>query len=137
MQQTSTEMVFIVDEYGDVQGLVTFYDLLKSIAGELGMEPQQIWAKQQKDGSWVMDALIPLNELKNKLQLSNIEGEESEGFQTLNGFLTWLIDRVPAQGEIIEYHNWRFEVLLMKSNRIVQVKASQQEPAETPKQPEP
>ncbi|MGI9897468.1 hemolysin family protein [Vibrio natriegens] len=136
MQQTSTEMVFIVDEYGDVQGLVTFYDLLKSIAGELGMEPQHIWAKQQKDGSWLMDALIPLNELKNKLQLSNIEGEESEGFQTLNGFLTWLIDRVPAQGEIIEYQNWRFEVLLMKSNRIVQVKASQQVPAETHEEPE-
>jgi putative hemolysin len=100
------------------------------------MEPQHIWAKQQKDGSWLMDALIPLNELKNKLQLSNIEGEESEGFQTLNGFLTWLIDRVPAQGEIIEYQNWRFEVLLMKSNRIVQVKASQQVPAENPEEPE-
>lgn len=133
MQQTSSEMAFIVDEYGDVQGLVTFYDLLKSIAGELGMEPEHLWAKQQKDGSWLLDALIPLNELKYKLELTNIVGEENEGFQTLNGFLTWFIGRVPVQGEIIEYQNWRFEVLHVKSNRIMQVKASQQEPAETPK----
>jgi putative hemolysin len=125
MQQTSTEMVFIVDEYGDVQGLVTHYDLLKSIAGELGMAPQQIWAKKQKDGSWIMDALIPMNELKYKLELSSIEGEESEGFQTLNGFLTWLIGRVPAQGETVEYQQWQFDVLQVKSNRITQVKVTE------------
>lgn len=136
MQTTSTEMVFIVDEYGDVQGLVTHYDLLKSIAGELGMEPQQIWAKQQKDGSWLMDALIPLNELKYKLGLPNIEGEESEGFQTLNGFITWLIERVPEQGEIIDYYDWRFEVLRVKSNRIVQVKVSQKKTVESAEDPE-
>ncbi|APX06891.1 hemolysin [Vibrio campbellii] len=125
MQQTSTEMVFIVDEYGDVQGLVTHHDLLKSIAGELGMAPQHIWAKKQKDGSWLMDALIPLNELKYKLELNAIEGEESEGFQTLNGFLTWLIGRVPTQGETVDYQRWRFEILHVKSNRIVQVKVTE------------
>lgn len=125
MQQTSTEMVFIVDEYGDVQGLVTHYDLLKSIAGELGMAPQQLWAKKQKDGSWIMDALIPLNELKYKLTLNHIEGEEIEGFQTLNGFLTWLIGRVPAQGETVEYQQWQFEILHVKNNRIVQVKVTE------------
>ncbi|MCA0935564.1 hemolysin family protein [Vibrio alginolyticus] len=137
MQTTSTEMVFIVDEYGDVQGLVTYYDLLKSIAGELGMEPQQIWAKQQKDGSWLMDALIPLNELKYKLELTSIEGEDIEGFQTLNGFLTWLTERVPDQGEIIEYQNWRFEILHVKSNRIIQVKVSEKEPLNIPEDPAP
>ncbi|CAE6891285.1 COG1253 Hemolysins and related proteins containing CBS domains [Vibrio sp. B1FLJ16] len=137
MQTTSTEMVFIVDEYGDVQGLVTYYDLLKSIAGELGMEPQQIWAKQQKDGSWLMDALIPLNELKYKLGLTSIEGEDIEGFQTLNGFLTWLTERVPDQGEIIEYQNWRFEILHVKSNRIIQVKVSEKKPLNIPEAPEP
>lgn len=125
MQQTSTEMVFIVDEYGDVQGLVTHYDLLKSIAGELGMAPQQLWAKKQKDGSWIMDALIPLNELKYKLTLNHIEDEEIEGFQTLNGFLTWLIGRVPTQGETVEYQQWQFEILHVKNNRIVQVKVNE------------
>ncbi|MBE4423837.1 HlyC/CorC family transporter [Vibrio parahaemolyticus] len=131
MQQTSAEMVFIVDEYGDVQGLVTLYDLLKSIAGELGMAPEQIWAKQQKDGSWLMDALIPLNELKYKLGLTTIEGEESEGFQTLNGFLTWWLGRLPHAGELVDYEGWQFEVLDVKHHRIVQVKVSRETESET------
>ena len=89
------------------------------------MAPQHIWAKKQKDGSWLMDALIPLNEMKYKLELNVIEGEESEGFQTLNGFLTWLIGRVPTQGETVDYQRWRFEILHVKSNRIVQVKVTE------------
>jgi putative hemolysin len=69
-----------------------------------------------------MDALIPLNELKRRLDISTFEGEESEGFQTLNGFLTWLIGRVPEVGEVIEYQEWQFEVLKVQNNRILQVR---------------
>ena len=86
------------------------------------MAPQHIWAKKQKDGSWLMDALIPLNELKYKLELNGIEGE---GFQTLNGFLTWLIGRVPTQAETVDYQRWRFEIPHVKSNRIVQAKVTE------------
>ncbi|WP_394145281.1 hemolysin family protein [Vibrio atypicus] len=123
MQQTNGEMAFIVDEYGDVQGLVTHYDLLEAIAGELGMAPQHLWAKKQADDSWVMDAMIPLNELKHRLELGLLDGEESEGFQTLNGFLTWKVGRVPESGEMLNYHGWQFEVLAVSHNRVLQVKA--------------
>lgn len=124
MQQNNCEMAFIVDEYGDIQGIVTHYDILESVAGELGLAPQHTWARQHQDGSWWMDALIPLNELKRRLDISTFEGEESEGFQTLNGFLTWLIGRVPEVGEIIEYQEWQFEVLKVQNNRILQVRVS-------------
>ncbi|MCG9583320.1 hemolysin family protein [Vibrio tubiashii] len=122
MQQNNCEMAFIVDEYGDIQGIVTHYDILESVAGELGLAPQHTWARQHQDGSWWMDALIPLNELKRRLDISTFEGEESEGFQTLNGFLTWLIGRVPEVGEVIEYQEWQFEVLKVQNNRILQVR---------------
>lgn len=124
MQQSNCEMAFIVDEYGDIQGLVTHYDILESVAGELGLAPQHTWARQHQDGSWWMDALIPINELKRRLELNDIDGEESEGFQTLNGFLTWLIGRVPEVGEVIDYQEWQFEVLKVQNNRILQVKVS-------------
>jgi len=124
MQQSNCEMAFIVDEYGDIQGLVTHYDILESVAGELGLAPQHTWARQHQDGSWWMDALIPINELKRRLELNDVEGEESEGFQTLNGFLTWLIGRVPEVGEVIDYQEWQFEVLKVQNNRILQVKVS-------------
>tara|TARA_Y100001956_G_C4129254_1_gene192460 strand:+ start:8907 stop:10178 length:1272 start_codon:yes stop_codon:yes gene_type:complete len=123
MQKTNCEMAFIVDEYGDVQGLVTHYDLLESIAGELGMAPQHTWAKQQQDGSWVMDAMIPLNELKHRIDIGILDGEESEGFQTLNGFLTWKVGRVPERGEIVKEGEWLFEVLAVSHNRVLQVRS--------------
>ncbi|OAJ92575.1 hemolysin family protein [Vibrio bivalvicida] len=124
MQQYNCEMAFIVDEYGDIQGLVTHYDILESVAGELGLAPQHTWARQHQDGSWWMDALIPLSELKRRLNISVIEGETSEGFQTLNGFLTWLIGRVPAESEVIAYQEWQFEILKVQNNRILQVRVS-------------
>lgn len=123
MQRSNCEMAFIVDEYGDVQGLVTHYDLLESIAGELGMAPQHTWAKQQQDGSWVMDAMIPLNELKHRIDIGTLDGEESEGFQTLNGFLTWKVGRVPERGEIVQEGDWQFKVLAVSHNRILQVRS--------------
>ncbi len=123
MQQTSSEMAFLVDEYGDVQGLVTHYDLLKSIAGELGMAPQQVWAKLLADGSWIIDGLIPINELKHKLDIQELEGEFDEGFQTLNGFLSWQLGSVAKAGTHICYQQWDFEVLKVKNNRITQVRA--------------
>lgn len=123
MQQTSSEMTFLVDEYGDIQGVVTHYDLLEAIAGELGVAPEQSWAKHFSDNSWQLDALIPMAVLKNRLALEEIEGEKEEGFQTLNGFLTWLFGRVPKSGEKIHYQDWEFEVLDVRNNRITRVKA--------------
>ncbi|MGY3568919.1 hemolysin family protein [Vibrio paucivorans] len=122
MQSSNSEMAFIVDEYGDVQGLVTYHDVLKSIAGELGCAPQYSWAKKDLDGNWIMDALIPVHELKHRLHQEVLEGESIEGFQTLNGFLTWKVGKVPRQGEVINYNGWRFEVLAVTHNRILQVR---------------
>ncbi|CZF80628.1 Magnesium and cobalt efflux protein CorC [Grimontia celer] len=130
MQRQGTEMAFIVDEYGDIQGLVTHYDLLEAIAGELSLSPQDLWAQDLEEGGWVMDALIPLNELKDRLGVSTLEGEETEGFQTLNGMLSWLAEKVPGEGEVLVHQGWRFEVLKVKHNRIAKVKVTQ-ERAET------
>ncbi|NOH79024.1 HlyC/CorC family transporter [Vibrio sp. RE86] len=124
MQKNNCEMAFIVDEYGDIQGLVTHYDILESVAGELGLAPQHSWARQHQDGSWWMDALIPLNELKKRLEIGIVDGEEIEGFQTLNGYLTWKAGRVLQQGESIVCGEWQFEVLAATASRIEQVKVS-------------
>ncbi|KKD60834.1 hemolysin [Grimontia sp. AD028] len=130
MQRQGAEMAFIVDEYGDIQGLVTHYDLLEAIAGELSLSPQDLWAQDLEEGGWVMDALIPLNELKDRLGVSTLEGEETEGFQTLNGMLSWLAERVPGEGEVLVHQGWRFEVLKVKHNRVAKVKVTQEQ-AET------
>ncbi|MEZ9160645.1 hemolysin family protein [Vibrio lentus] len=124
-KESGTEMAFIVDEYGDVQGLVTHYDILEAIAGELSNNPNNpndLWTEQVEDGLLV-DGLIPLSELKNRLELSELEGE-SEGFQTLNGLITWLIGRLPDTGEVVQCQQWQFEIISVENNRIVSVKAT-------------
>ncbi|TVU57287.1 hemolysin, partial [Paenarthrobacter nitroguajacolicus] len=113
---------FIVDEYGDVQGLVTHYDILEAIAGELSNNPQDLWTEEVEDGLLV-DGLIPISELKNRLELSDL-GSEKEGFQTLNGLVTWLIGRLPDIGEVVQYQQWQFEIISVENNRIVSVKAT-------------
>ncbi|MDD1795043.1 hemolysin family protein [Enterovibrio sp. ZSDZ42] len=125
LQMHSAEMAFIVDEYGDIQGLVTHYDLLEAIAGELSLSPQEQWAKALPEGGWVMDALIPISEFKSKFNVPRVNGEEEEGFQTLNGMLTWRAGRLPVEGEIIHHDRWVFEVLLINHNRIARVKVSE------------
>ena len=72
----------------------------------------------------LVDGLIPISELKNRLELSELEGE-SEGFQTLNGLITWLLGRLPDTGEIVECQQWQFEIISVENNRIVSVKATQ------------
>lgn len=120
-KESGTQMAFIVDEYGDVQGLVTHYDVLEAIAGELSSNPNDLWTEQTEQGMLV-DGLIPISELKNRLDLSELEGEE-EGFQTLNGMITWLMGRLPDVGEMVQCQQWSFEIVAVENNRITKVKA--------------
>ncbi len=71
----------------------------------------------------LVDGLIPISELKNRLELSELEGEE-EGFQTLNGMITWLVGRLPDVGEVVQCQQWTFEIIAVENNRIMKVKAS-------------
>lgn len=121
-RESGAEMAFIVDEYGDIQGLVTHYDILEAIAGELSSNANELWAEQEDIG-WLFDASIPISELKNRLDLAEIDGEE-KGLQTLNGLLAWHLGRLPEQGEVITCQQWQFEVLVVEGNRIVKVKAT-------------
>ncbi|MBV7298205.1 hemolysin family protein [Enterovibrio paralichthyis] len=130
MQRSGAEMAFIVDEYGDIQGLVTHYDLLEAIAGELSLSPQDLWAKALPEGGWEMDALIPMNEFKSRLGISALEGEEQEGFQTLNGMLCWLAERVPGEGEVLNHQGWQFEIQRVQHHRIDKVKVTPEEPVD-------
>jgi len=61
LRQSPTELVFVVDEYGAVQGLITERDVLEAIAGEFGAPAgQDAWAVQRDDGTWLVDGLIPV-----------------------------------------------------------------------------
>ena len=65
---SSAQIVFVVDEYGEVQGMITVRDVLEAITGEFSTETDaDAWAVQRDDGSWLFDGLIPTPELKDRL----------------------------------------------------------------------
>ncbi len=124
-RQSAVRMVFVVDEYGDVLGLITQQDLLEAMAGEFhSPDPTDAWAKQRKDGSWLLDGLLPLDELQDRLGIKRLPGDEEGRYHTLGGLLLWLAGRIPATGEHQDWEGWRLEVVDLDGHRIDKVLAS-------------
>ena len=120
----SARMVFVVDEYGVVQGLLTPHDLLEAITGELKPDAQtQAWATQQSDGSWALDGLMPVGELKARLDIDELPQEDRGRYNTLAGLLMVVTGDLPAVGERIECAQWQFEVTELEGKRIDKVLA--------------
>jgi putative hemolysin len=129
-RSSSGHMALVVDEYGEIQGVVTSQDLFEAIAGEF--KPQRTedaWALQRADGSWLLDGLIPIPELKDRLDFGAAPEEELGRYNTLAGMVMLLLGRVPATGDIVEWHGWRFEIVDMDKHRIDKVLAARAESA--------
>ena len=120
----SGRMVFVVDEYGVVQGLVTPGDLLEAITGELQPVAQiDAWATPRDDGSWLLDGLMPIGELKTRLSIRDLPDEERGLYNTVAGLLQSVSGRLPGVGERVECAGWVFEVVDLDSRRIDKVLA--------------
>jgi putative hemolysin len=118
-------MVFVVYEYGDVLGLVTLQDVLEAVTGEfVPRNPEDAWAVQREDGSWLIDGLIPIPELKGRLGLRAVPEEERGRYHTLAGMLLLLLGRLPHTGDAAKWEGWRLEIADMDGKRIDKVLAS-------------
>ncbi|HEY1230437.1 MAG TPA: transporter associated domain-containing protein, partial [Ramlibacter sp.] len=124
-RQHAQRVVFVVDEYGVVQGLLTPHDLLEAITGEL--QPRaaaQAWATRRDDGSWLLDGLMPVAELKSRLDIRELPEEERGRYNTVAGLLLAVSGHLPSVGEKIECGEWLFEVVDLDGRRIDKVLAS-------------
>ncbi|HSC81216.1 MAG TPA: hemolysin family protein [Chitinolyticbacter sp.] len=125
IRASGVEMIFVVDEYGEVQGLVTLQDVLEVITGEfMPHDTENAWAVAREDGSWLLDGLIPIPELKDKLELVAVPEEDKGRYHTLSGMMMLLLGRLPHTADIATWENWRLEVVDMDGKRIDKVLAS-------------
>ena len=98
--RASVQLVFVVDEYGEVQGIVTPHDVLEVIAGEFKTQnDEDAWAVQREDGSWLLDGLIPIPELKDRLVLTTVPEEDRGRYHTLTGMIMRLLGGLPQTGD--------------------------------------
>jgi putative hemolysin len=115
-------VVCVVDEYGEVQGLLTPLDLLEAITGELSSsEPVDAWATLQPDGSWLVDGAMPVQELKHRLNLNELPEEDKGLYNTVAGLMQTVAGDLLAKGEAVEWDGWHFEVLELDGRRIDRV----------------
>jgi len=129
-KKTRQHAALAIDEYGVVQGLITIYDILEAIVGDIPTiddEPEEPLAVQRKDGTWLLDGLLPLDRFK---EIFAIGGElpEEGSYQTLAGFLLLQLGRIPGATDVVEWEGLRLEVVDMDGNRIDKVLATPRPP---------
>jgi putative hemolysin len=118
------QCALIVDEYGELQGLVTLTDVLTSIVGDLPSSetPEEEDVVAREDGSWLMDGSVAIERLKSLLEINaDLPGEEENVFNTLGGFVMHMLGRIPAVADHFAWAGWRFEVMNMDKNRVDKV----------------
>lgn len=122
---SGSAMTFVIDEYGEVQGIVTVRDVTEAITGEFVTEdPSDAWAVQRDDGSWLLDGHIPIMELKDRLGLKTVPEEEKGRYQTLSGMLMLLTGKLPSETDKVIWESWEFEVVDMDGKIIDKIQAT-------------
>ncbi len=122
IRSSGVQLVFVIDEYGELLGIVTLQDVLEAITGEFKpRSTDDLWAVRRDDGSWLLDGLIPIQELKDRLGIRAVP--EEDRYHTLAGMLMVLSGRLPQTGDKAQWEGWRFEVVDMDGKRIDKVLA--------------
>ena len=137
-KQSPVEAALAIDEYGEIQGIVTLGDVLEAVVGEMPSagEGEEAPAVQREDGSWLLDGMLPVDQLKTLFRIEGLPEEETRSYNTVAGFIMSQLGRVPAVADHFEWHGLRFEVADMDRARIDKVLVipakGQGEPAGTP-----
>jgi putative hemolysin len=118
-RESKRELMLVVDEFGVVQGLITLADILEEIVGAFEGGPQ---ATQRQDGSWLLDGMLPNDEVKEIFNLRHLPDEEE--YETLGGFVMMQLGRIPQPADQFEWNGLCFEVMEMDNKRVDKVQVS-------------
>ncbi|MCA9980259.1 MAG: HlyC/CorC family transporter [Anaerolineales bacterium] len=121
MRKTGIHMALLIDEYGGVEGLVTLFDILEAIVGDIPTadEIEMPRVVQRTDGSWLVDGLLGIYDFKQKFDLDELPREDN--YQTVGGFMISQLGRVPQAGDLFIWAGLRFEVADMDGKRVDKV----------------
>jgi putative hemolysin len=120
-RDAETPMALVVDEYGDIEGVVTLNDLLAAVVGasQLGHGPEEHSPiVQREDGSWLVDGSISTDDLRELLRVDDLPGEDEHDFRTAAGMVMAALGHIPQTGEVFEWRGIRFEVVDLDGARI-------------------
>jgi putative hemolysin len=121
-RDAETPLALVVDEYGDIEGVVTVNDLLAAVVGVSqiahGTDDQDAPIVQRADGSWLIDGSLSTDDLRELLHLDHLPGEQEHDFRTVAGMVMAALGRIPQTGEVFAWRGIRFEVVDLDGARI-------------------
>ena len=121
-RDAETKLALVVDEYGDIEGVVTVNDLLAAVVGVSqiahGANDQNAPIVQRADGSWLIDGSLSTDDLRELLRLDHLPGEQEHDFRTVAGMVMTALGRIPQTGEVFAWRGIRFEVVDLDGARI-------------------
>jgi len=120
-RESETQLALVVDEYGEIQGLVTLNDLLGAAFGQLAQpadEEGEPLVVQRSDGSFLIDGRVPVDDLREALGLGALPHESEQDYRTAAGLMIAHFGRIPQVGENFLASGWRFEVVDLDGARI-------------------
>ena len=123
-QESGEHIALVLSEFGGVEGIVTLIDIMEAIVWDLPSLSEIAEAQpfQREDGSWLLDGLLSIDEVKEMFELeADLLGEENNTFSTLGGFLVMNLERIPKAGDYLDATGLRFEVMDMDGNRVDKV----------------
>lgn len=133
LKKNRAELALVVDEYGEIEGMVTLSDVMGALVGDVSVidEQQEADAVQRDDGSWLIDGGVSFDRFRELLQTEARFPEETSGtYHTLAGFVLTQFGRIPNTAEHFEWDGYRFEVVDMDRNRIDRLLVSKIESAD-------
>ncbi len=126
-RQHKATFALVVSEFGVTEGIVTLADLMQSLVGDmmpLSDDPEESLAVRRQDGSWLLDGLLAIDEMKDKLDIRHIPQEHLGNFHTVGGFVLASLGHIPRKAERFTWDEWEFEVVDVDRNRVDQVLAT-------------
>ncbi|MCC6490115.1 MAG: HlyC/CorC family transporter [Candidatus Hydrogenedentes bacterium] len=138
LREAQQSMAFIVDEFGGLEGVMTLDRVMEAVLGDApltgGENPEAV---RRPDGSWLVDGTIPLERLKEALDVSSLPDEGSGSFHTAAGFALAQFGHIPKAGSAFGSGGWRFEVVDMDGRRIDKILITPEVQEGGPKSDEP
>ncbi|RPJ40338.1 MAG: HlyC/CorC family transporter, partial [Chloroflexi bacterium] len=131
LKGTVGNLALVIDEFGGMQGMVTLFDAMEAIVGDLSErgEPVEPEAVQREDGSWLIEGMMRIDEMKKLFDIDELPEEDHAGYQTVGGFIMAQIGSVPSSGDHFSCSDWRFEVMDMDGMRVDKVMVSKDQDA--------
>jgi putative hemolysin len=120
MRQSRTTIALVVDEYSDLQGMVTLRDVIDAIVGNMSFNETEVENEVtvREDGSWLVDGSVSIERLKQVLDVTSLPDDDEGFYHTTAGFVLHMLGHIPKAGEHFIADGFRYEVVDMDGHRI-------------------